>query len=199
MSCRNMKLFAQPTLVCCSLLDDFEIITSSCSRATDRSIVGLTTCTVIRRHQCMPPSYHTNWGEFTTGSIGNWQDLASHLLEITLPSSLPGGVIAYLKAEPRPLYLPGSTVADSDSSINPMVACFSWEGARAQISIQSHCVRANSCRGQHTGTMSKLLRVSLLTPCKSNEHFQLSRLPVLKPMPSKNDHEQTIARMMQYD
>ncbi|KAG1886243.1 hypothetical protein F4604DRAFT_1951599 [Suillus subluteus] len=51
----------------------------------------------------------------------NWQDLASLLLEIPLPSSLPGGVVAYLRAEPRPLYLPGSTVADSDTeSISPM-------------------------------------------------------------------------------
>lgn len=104
-------------LVCCSLLDDFDLITSSCSRATDRSIVGFTL-------QRSSDDTKATLIPYKLGGVYdrlNWQDLADLLLEIPLPSSLPGGVVAYLRAEPRPLYLPGSTVADSDTeSINPM-------------------------------------------------------------------------------
>lgn len=100
-------------LVCCSLLDDFDLITSSCSRATDRTIVGLTLRQSADNTNAALMSYKMG-GVYDRQ---NWQDLASLLLEIPLTSSFPGGVVAYLRAEPRPLYVPGF---DSDTESNPM-------------------------------------------------------------------------------
>jgi hypothetical protein len=84
-------------LVCCCLLDDFDLITSSCSRATDRSIVGFTL-------QRSSDDTKAALIPYKLGGVYdrlNWQDLASLLLEIPVRSSLPGGVVAYLRAEPR--------------------------------------------------------------------------------------------------